>query len=476
MRPVRLFLVIPLILAISLALPSAEATVISISSPDVNSIDWDGVATYKVSLQNTDNMPHMLRLRAASLAWGDAVFDQNIVYLNPGASQTVTVKVSPPRDVRIGVYDLQIMAIDDQDPSIRGIGFLRLIINSELPHIEANFITGSAIDPGPTDVDLIVKNTGALSQISLTGAFITPFSESQSFDIGYLDIDDAKLLWQGILDIPFNTEPNVYPFTFIVYQDGVEVDRTTKYLNIKEKETVQADDMINSNFLQEKHSVTLTNVGNVDAANSYKIQMSTFDRIFTTSRPSSAVSSLPVGKELAWDYELAQGESVKIKYMVSYLPILEIALSMVLLFYVLAWYYKQDVSIVKEIESHGDSLRIKLTAKGSSRSMLNSVVVEDYVPTPLKLGNTFSPVHPKAIKQEQGKVKLVWRLDNLYPGDERVFTYTLKSSLGVIGDVLLPAAKARAHVNGESKVFYSNRVAMKGKVGISEIEEEKPTY
>jgi len=474
MRPVRLLLFIPLLLAISLTFPAAEAAVIGISSSDVNSIDWNGLATYKVLVQNTDDKPHTLRLRAASLAWGDVIFDQNIVYLGPGASQTVNVKVSPPRDVRIGIYDLQMIAIDEQDTTIRGIGFLRLIINSELPHIEANFITGSAIDPGPTDIDLIVKNTGALSQVSLTGAFITPFSESRSFDIGYLDIDDAKLLWQGILDIPYNTKPNVYPFTFVIYQDGIEVDRTVKYVNIKEKETVQIDDKVSNSFLQEKHELTLTNVGNLDADNSYKVQMSTFDRIFTTSRSSSTTNSLSVGKEVVWNYNLAQGESMEIKYMVSYLPILEIALSMVLLLYVLAWYYKQDVSIIKEIEAHGDSLKVKVTAKGTSRSMLKSVVVEDYVPTPMKLGDKFSPVHPKVIKREQGKVKLIWRLDNLYPGDERVFTYTMKSSLGLIGDVLLPAAKARTHVDGESKIFYSNKVAMKGKVKVSEIEEEKP--
>lgn len=474
MRPARLLLIIPLLLAISLALPSAEAALIDITSTDVNAVNWDETTSYKITVQNNDQISHTLRLRAASLAWGDVLFDTNLIYLTPGASQTVTAKVSPPRDVRIGVYDLQIMAIDDQDPTIRGVGFLRLIVNSELPHIEANFITGSAIDPGPTDIDLIVKNTGALSNSELKGIFTTPFSESQSFNIGFLDIEDAKLLWQGLLDIPFNTEPNIYPFTFIVYQDGVEVSRTTKYISIKEKETVQIDDVISANFLQEKHKLILTNVGNVDAKNAYEVQMSTFDRIFTTSRPAASVGSLPVGKQFSWDYELAQGESIEIKYMISYIPFLEIALSMVLLVYVLAWYYRQDVSITKEIESHGDSLKVTVTAKGASRNMLKSVVIEDYVPTPLKLGPNFSPVHPKAVKKEAGKVKLVWRLDNLYPGDERVFTYTMKSSLGVIGDVLLPAAKAKTYVDGESKVFYSNRVAMKGKVRVSELEEEKP--
>jgi len=475
MRPARLLLFIPLVLAISFALPSAEAALIDITSHDINVAEWDETTSYSITVQNNDEKPHTLRLRAASLGWGDILFDNNLLYLMPGASQTVNAKVSPPRDVRIGIYDIQIMAIDDQELSIRGIGFLRLIVNSELPHIEANFITGSAIDPGPTDVDLIVKNTGALSHTSLKGIFTTPFSESQSFDIGFLDIEDAKLLWQGVLDIPYNTEPNVYPFTFIVYQDGVEVSRTTKYLNIKEKETVQVDDIVSSNFLQEKHKLILTNVGNVDAENSYQVQMSTFDRIFTTSRPAASVESLPVGKQVSWNYNLAQGESVEIKYMISYVPFLEIALSMVLLFYVLAWYYRQDVSITKEIESHGDSLKVRVTAKLNFCPNLKSVVVEDYVPTPLKLGQKFSPVHPKAIKQEAGKVKLIWRLDNLYPGDERVFTYTMKSSLGVIGDVLLPAAKAKTHIDGESKVFYSNRVAMKGKVKVSELEEEKPS-
>ena len=69
MRPVRLLLFIPLLLAISLTFPAAEAAVIGISSSDVNSIDWNGLATYKVLVQNTDDKPHTLRLRAASLAW-----------------------------------------------------------------------------------------------------------------------------------------------------------------------------------------------------------------------------------------------------------------------------------------------------------------------------------------------------------------------------------------------------------------------
>ena len=237
---------------------------------------------------------------------------------------------------------------------------------------------------------------------------------------------------------------------------------------------MRADDSIRKNFLQQKHIVTLTNVGNTNAGNSYEIQMSTLDRIFTTSKPVAETSNLQVGQQLSWDYELAQGETTTITYLISYIPILEIALSIVLLFYIVAWYYRQDVGIVKEIESHGNSLKVKLTARGSSRNMLKSVILEDYVPTPLKLQDNFGSVHPTAVKKESGKVRVVWRIDNLYPGDEKVFTYTMKSSLGLIGDVLLPAAKAKALVGGESKVFYSNRVAMKGKIDVSEIEEEKP--
>ena len=474
MRPRRFALVIPLLLAIALILPVAEAANIDIISQDVNTVEWDGTANYKVTVKNNDIMPHTLRIRAASLAWGDVVFDENMLYLGTGSQKTVNAKVTPPKDVRIGIYDIQVIAIDEYDTSVRGVGFLRLIANSELPHIDANFITGSAIDPGPTDINLIVKNTGALGQVDLTGTFSTPFSESRSFDIGALDIEDAKILWQGILDVPYNTKPDIYPFTFTIFQDGEEVSRKIKYVNVLEKETVRADDSIRKNFLQQKHIVTLTNVGNTNAGNSYEIQMSTLDRIFTTSKPVAETSNLQVGQQLSWDYELAQGETTTITYLISYIPILEIALSIVLLFYIVAWYYRQDVGIVKEIESHGNSLKVKLTARGSSRNMLKSVILEDYVPTPLKLQDNFGSVHPTAVKKESGKVRVVWRIDNLYPGDEKVFTYTMKSSLGLIGDVLLPAAKAKALVGGESKVFYSNRVAMKGKIDVSEIEEEKP--
>jgi hypothetical protein len=58
-----------------------------------------------------------------------------------------------------------------------------------------------------------------------------------------------------------------------------------------------------------------------------------------------------------------------------------------------------------------------------------------------------------------------------------VLSYSVKSALGLVGTVLLPAAKIKLknEDNERTKVFHSNRVALKAHVAISDEPEAKPT-
>ena len=136
--------------------------------------------------------------------------------------------------------------------------------------------------------------------------------------------------------------------------------------------------------------------------------------------------------------------------------------------YLLLTYYGKEIVVSKSVSKSAKSLRVKLSVKNTTNQMLQNVTVTDFVPTPLKVLKEFEMAEPEAIKREHGHVKLVWKLDNLYPNEERVFIYSLKSSLSIFGSLALPQAIARVKVSGKQKSYSSGSVGIAGKLSVSE--------
>lgn len=458
--------------AIAVSAEPLELVVIPID----NEVAWNETATYTIKILNAPS-GHSFSLRPASYTWGIVSFgDANII---TNGIINVDATLSPPRDVRIGTYAVEIQAISNKDPSIRASAFLKIVVTSELPKIEPEWGIPKQLNPGETKVNLILKNTGSTAVSGLTAVLTsTLLPQPVTFDVGTLQKGEAKLIWDTILNLPLNTEAKEYTFNIQILKDGEEVGKQTYAVTVLPKPSVEVSVSKDEGFLTTAYAVVVTNIGNTRATGVYSDTLPSWKSIFLFSKlkPDFATGAYAGSVSASWPYDLEVGQSTIITYKISYIPLLALLLALLVLGYAGSWIFQQEVRLTKMVEAAGKALKVKLLVKNATRKPVRAVVVTDEIPTPLKLMREFGGEKPAAIKQSSGAIKLLWKFDTLWPGEEKQLSYNVKSALGVVGTLILPPAKGKRKAvakDEKPKIYISNAVAVKGNIAVIE-DEEKP--
>jgi hypothetical protein len=433
-----------------------------------DTVAWDEAAVFTFYVQNNQVFEDTITVRPSTDLWADVRIDNPVINVAPNSIAVVTGTIRAPNDVRIGSYDLEILAISGANPDIKASDIIRLSITTELPHVDANFGIPGNFEPGILPINIVAKNTGAMPVSGLTGVLESALLPGPvQIDIGSLDVNEARLVWEHNLDIPLNIVPGNYNFKVSIYQNGEKVSEQIKRVDILGKENLDVNVVENKGFLSTAYTVAITNIGNVDIFNSYDLPLPAWEQLFVQGKPSPGSDS--VTGALFWSYSLAPGETANIYYKISYLPILAALIATLIVLYALGWYYRQEFSVSKELGTTDQktSLRVNLTLKNHSNTAQQNVLLEDFIPTPLKLVKEFGTAHPALIKKVGGAVRVVWKFNTIYPGEERVVSYNMKSTLPVLGNIALPGAKVKAKINNQTKLYYSNAVSATGNVNIS---------
>ena len=231
---------------------------------------------------------------------------------------------------------------------------------------------------------------------------------------------------------------------------------------------VQAESIIEKSLLRKTHHVILTNVGLAKSEDYYYIEISDFDSFFLKAEPvyDEQLNS-PEGKTMVWGYSLEPGESFEIFYSVSYIPLIVAGVLIFAAFIILLSFYRTPFSLEKEIIIHKkkelgeegkNSIKIKLCIKNKTNKKQMNVIVRDKVPSPLRATGEFGTVEPTSIKKLKDKTELIWKFDILEPHEERIVTYEMKSSLKVLGKVLLPRAILEQKRNANKSLVMNSKI------------------
>ncbi|MFH0868722.1 MAG: hypothetical protein V1839_00685 [archaeon] len=461
MRPQRL---IVSILAFLITISGAAALELSHKIVQ-DEIGWDGTAVFNLYVKNDGGIGESYRLRPSTFLWGDVVIDPPVVTVFSGETQPAVVKITPPKGILRGTYDIEIIGISNQDPTEQSKDILRVYINTEEPHLAADFGMPDAMAPASDKFNIILKNTGTAALTGLTANLQSNLLPYSDIKLNYLDAGQASLVFDRLYEIPSNTAPGKYDVSLELFKDGIHVGDLNKIVEILGQVKVSAYESIAKGFLSETHIVTLENVGNIPAVNSYLVDVPKWQRIFVHSTPKAYVTKLEGAAQFAWPYSLQTSESTQIIYKISYVPLLAALIAALVLMFSAGWYYRQEFTVLKEVfdEPGSKAMKVRLTIKSRAPLVQNSVIVEDAVPTPLKLVKEFATAEPTAIRRQAGAMKVVWKFDKVYPGEERVLSYNLKSTLPMFGNLVLPAAKVRVRMNNKPKLYLSNRVTFSGR-------------
>ena len=253
-----------------------------------------------------------------------------------------------------------------------------------------------------------------------------------------------------------------------VYRNGKLLNTQVKRVEVVASSDIQASETVDKNFLRTKHTIIFENIGNQQAAREYSIEFPTEQRPFFFANPKAAVTRHNGQSSASWQLNLAPGGMTTVVYSVSYVWLITLVVVILILAYLLLVYYGKEIIVSKSVSKSAKSLRVKLSVKNTTNQIIQHLIVTDTVPTPLKVLKEFEMAEPEAIKHEHGHAKLVWKLDNLYPNEERVFIYSLKSSLSIFGSLSLPPATVRAKIAGKQKSYKSSSVGIAGKLSVSE--------
>src|SRR3990172_785774 len=461
--------------------PAYAASPIEIQvDPIDNVIDWNSTATFNLVVRNFQSNGDFFRLRPATFEWGQIVFDEPVVMVPANGFEQVSARLAPPRDVRINSYAVEILALAESNPEIRGSNFLKVVVTSELPKIEPDWNSlPKSVDPGSTPVNFIIKNTGSIEVSNIVAKLESPLlAQPMQFDLGTMAKGEARVVWDGSLDIPSNTASGVYDFTLTAYQSGKFVNSYAQPVEVSPKASVKIDLTEEAGFLSKTYTAAITNVGNTYTSDYFSASTPSWQRLFVYSKNNfDMVTGAVAGTvDAKWPYSLNIGEQATVVYKISFIPILALLLALLVIGYSLAWYLKQDLSIPKEITNENKALKIKITVKNGSQRPRHNVIVEDFLHTPLKLTREFAHnAVPKAIKKSGGAVRIVWRFDTVWPGEEKTITYGISSALPLVGGFLLPSAKIRTKTadNGV-RVYLSNQVSVPSRIQVIE-DEPKPS-
>ena len=109
-------------------------------------------------------------------------------------------------------------------------------------------------------------------------------------------------------------------------------------------------------------------------------------------------------------------------------------------------------------------MKVLLTVRNRSTKQIGKVTVVDQLPKLLHMEKhaVLGSLKPKRIKQSKDKSTLIlWEIDELGVGEERVINYHIKSNLKILGGITLNPAIASFKSQGREIKTKSNKVSLK---------------
>ncbi|MBD3262759.1 hypothetical protein GF374_00060 [Candidatus Woesearchaeota archaeon] len=477
---IKWLLVISIVLLAILAPVSAADDIVVTTEAVKDKIPYDGTLRYVITITNNQDYADKFLFSSTPSQLGQSTlwsFKPQTVSVPSGGSEDVVFDLTPPKDIRVGTYGLDIIVYSSTDTSIKGYSSIRFEITSEYPHLEATIEMPGELYPGTLPVSVIIENDGAKTQDNLTAVFESELFGAYDLEIGSLNPGETRLVLNEEVEIPTSTEPGYYTSKVVFYKNGEFVDETEKDITVFGKGNLAVSHDIKKGILTNKYSVTLTNVGNAESNEKWNADFASWKRILVKSNPEQLDVIVTDGTAtFEWPIILQPGESTTINYQISYSPILATILALLFFVYVVYWYFGEAFSLKKEARKTKGHIEVKLLIKNKTPEIQHNIIIEDMVPTPLKLVKEFGTKTPTAIKKLKSGTKMSWKFRHLGPFEEVILTYGIKSRLSVVGTLTLPAAVLKAKVGKSLKKFYSNSFSLTGKVSVKEEEPEEQAF
>jgi hypothetical protein len=288
---------------------------------------------------------------------------------------------------------------------------------------------------------------------------------------------EMALTQDGKEDIKFKLKPEEKPGKYSVstsvYKGDKLIGKITKTFEVVNNPEVDEKIATESEFLLRTIRVMKTNKGNVVATERYEFPISGFQKLMTSFDPEPIVGE----EKVEWIVDIPPGETRTITITTNYKPLFYLIIALILIIIMVVWRIKRSIGIKKRIVKvrgrRGEVLGMKvlLHVRNNTGSKITDIKVIDILPNLLKLSNEFGTLKPNQVQKGDRSGRLIWNIDSLEGGEERLLSYGVEPSMQLFGTIILPKALLRFK-KGRQLVDKKSRRAVVYSEGPKNIEED----
>ncbi len=260
------------------------------------------------------------------------------------------------------------------------------------------------------------------------------------------------------MDIPAGTKAGEYVLSARLYK-GKELKGEAKtafqvsyHPDIKEKEEAS------EGFLASEIKITNRNEGNAPIKRTLDMEMGFFKRIFTETTPKAEVKD---GKYI-WEFTVEPATEFVIAIKTDYKPGLIGLIVFAAFLGLIIYFLSRGVGIKKRVfkikhPSHDQEIKVMLHVKNRDSREVHNIKIIELIPAALKPTHEYGTLKPEKIQQGSRGMRLIWTIETLSPGEERIISYNARKESSVLGPIYLPPASVQ-YINRKAKfvIYRSN--------------------
>ena len=427
-----------------------------------NKITANDAAIFEVSISNNQlrNTDFFIAKNFFSERWRVAA-QPYILSVESGFSRNTQLRIAPSKFLVPGEYKL-VIGIESRDGSFKEELLLEIeVIPFGEDNVRTELIVDDKIDPRiESTVRVELEN---LFNYNIDDVNIRLESDLFEFENNIELKANEKRVEKFELNFPADVKLGEYEFSVVVKTGKDVLGAANKKVLLAPYSEV-TEKIFRSNKFNKNIVITKENTGTEKSSEEVNLELTWIEKILARYNiPPDSVNKADGKYIVRWFFSIEPGERVDIIVNLPYGTYLSILLITLLLVYLIFYITRRKVVLVKKIidvtkDSEGiKGVKIILHLTNRGNKAIEKIRIIDYLPKMVAAsGKDFGTMKPTRVqKSMDGRLRLVWDLDGLDRGEERIISYIARSSLSIIGKLLLPEAvveyqTGRSHVHVRS--------------------------
>lgn len=411
-------------------------------------------AIYEISLTNNqsrDTNYTILINGYGRTSW--ASLENNIIYLPPFQTKTTYLYIVPPLETEPGNYEFEIRIKNNNETEtskvavyVKKTSKLRII---NISTDKQNYNPGEEVK-----VLYKIKNIGTylspplIIEAKIKGNKLNYNTSKQITPIKINELRRESLR----LKLPKLAKGN-YEIIASVYNQYYELLDTKKMsIRVKEITSIEYSQEISKGLLTKTITLKAENKGNVGSV--AKLQYSLTGPRFQYELDKDSTINNDIAE---WTCFLEPEQSCQKKITVNYWWVLILVIIIAILTILIIRNYFKPEFYKKYSKTEEGQYNIHIYVKNKGRKPITDIEIHDTIPGIMKFEPSKHGIKPFKINKRNEQINVIWTLDELKPGEERVISYTLKPRLAVVGGIDLKKAKLKTNTKKGSIILRETR-------------------